>query len=881
MKFNLDEELKKWRKSLYKNEALEDGYVEELESHLRDEIEQAIETGVNAEKAFHNAVTNLGHTDEIGAEFHKTQTRRLSGRPPWNPSRMAPSLMWSYIRLTLRKIRRQKGYSLINIAGLALGMACCILILTWVQDEYSYDRFHQNSSRIFRVNSEIQAGGEVSYTAGSPAPVGKALVEEYPEILNSVRVQAGWERWYFHYEDVDFIKNKLAAVDASFFEIFSFPFLKGDPETALREPHSMVLTESLAKKCFGDEDPMGKIIQKDDDVDMIVTGVIADIPRNSHIQFDYAFPAENMRQWRESKLDSWNYLQFATYIQVKENVNLAELNKKITDIAQRYSKGSRVKVTLQPLTDIHLNSSHMNFWMTPYPNPGNLTFVVIFTLVAICVLLIACINFMNLATARYGTRAKEVGMRKVVGARRKDLIKQFMGESCVLAVLSLIIAILLVLLFLPAFNQLAGKEMSLDLTGSIFLWIGLLGIALFTGLISGSYPALFLSSFSPTHVFRIVTYLGAHRGGRLRKLLVVVQFVFTIALIICTTVIYSQLQFIQTKDLGYDTRNLISFAAYGKFRGEFETVRSELLQNPRILNACSAFPPSGGVGQPTIQVDWEGKDPSQEVRFYSDYGDYDFLDTFGLQMVAGRFYSRDFPTDTDNFVVNETAVKTMGYENPIGESLTFKGKKGSIIGVVKDYHGRSLHEPIRSLVIESGGGFFVCVKYQPGTVAETIAFLEKKWNQYVPGEPFQYGFVDESIENFYTNERRISKIFRNFTILAVFIACLGLFGLASFMAERRTKEIGIRKVMGARIWGIILMLSKEFVKWVLMANLIAWPIAYLLSKRWLQGFAYRINLGLDIFVFSAVLALFIAVLTVSYQAIRAATADPVQSLRYE
>lgn len=881
MTFELEEAIRKWRGTLYKNEAFEDGYVEELESHLRDEIEAAQASGTDVKSAFYRAVENLGIAEEIGAEFHKTQTRRLSGRSPWDPPRMVPALMWSYIRLTLRKIRHQKGYSLINIVGLALGMACCILILSWVQDEYSYDRFHKNAHRIFRVNSEIHAGGEVSYTAGSPAPIGKALVQEYPEVLRAVRVQAGWERWNFNYGDIDFTKHKLAAVDACFFEIFQFPFLKGDPKTALQDPHSIVLTESLAKLCFGDEDPMGKVIRKDDDVDMLVTGVIADIPRNSHLQFDYAFPAENMRQWRESKLDSWDYLQFATYIEIAENVDTAELNQKIRDIAQRHSTGSRVVVTLQPLTDIHLNSSHMNFWMTPYPNPGNKTFVMVFTLVAVCVLLTACINFMNLATARYATRAKEVGMRKVVGARRTDLIKQFMGESCVLAFISLGIAILLVMLLLPAFNQLSGKEMSFDLKGNLFLWLGLLAIALFTGLVSGSYPSLFLSSFSPTQVFRIVSYLGAYRDGRLRKVLVVVQFIFTIALIICTTVIYSQLHFIHNKDLGYDSKNIITFAAYGNFRRDFASVRTELLQDPHIINACSAFPPSSGIGRPTIQVDWEGKDPAREVRFYSDYGDYDFLDTFSLQMAAGRFYSRDYPTDADNFVVNETAVKLMGYTDPIGKRFTFKEKKGRIIGVVKDYHGGSLHEPIRPMVIEHGQGFFVCVKYQAGAAAETVAFLEKKWGKFVPGEPFQYRFVDESIQNFYQTERRVGRIIRSFTILAVFIACLGLFGLASFMAERRTKEIGIRKVMGARVGGIIVMLSKEFIKWVLMANLIAWPVGYFLTRRWLQGFAYRIALGWEIFLFSALLALFIAVLTVSYQAVRAATANPVQSLRYE
>ncbi len=879
MSFDLRLAVEEWKKSLFKHASLEDGAIEELTSHLQDSIDRLKDEGWDERTAFRLAVESLGFTGETNAEFDKARAHKSFGLTAWIPTVLYPGLLLSYTRLTLRKIRRHKGFSFINIAGLAIGIACCILILVWVQDELSYDRFHEHAGRTFRIITENHAGDEVTVSAGSPAPLGRNLVETFPDIQESVRVQSGWNNWFLHYGEKTFTEEKLAAVDPAFFEIFSFPFLKGDPKTALIDPHSIVLTERLATKCFADEDPMGKVMQMDN-FDLKVTGVVMDIPHNSHFQFDYAFPAENMREWRSSQLDSWDYMQFATYVLLREGADAKALNGRINATVKKFWPESELELYLQPLKGIHLNSSHMNSWMTSYPNPGNIIYVYLFSLIAACVLVVACINFMNLATARYGTRAKEIGLRKVVGAKRKDLIKQFMGESCFLSLVALLFAVLLVVLLLPAFNSLSGKSISMDYGGKLGIWIGILTITLLTGLISGSYPALFLSSFRPTQAFKAGTQLGFRRGGTLRRILVVTQFVFTIVLIICTTVIYRQLHYIQDKDLGYDTENIFLLAGYGDFDRNFEAAKAELLQNPLVQQVCRAFPPGAGFGG-TTQVDWEGKDPSQEIRFYSDYGDYDFADTFGIQMAAGRFYSREFSTDPDNFVVNETAVRMMGLMDAVGKKLSYKGKDGVIIGVVKDYIGGSLHEPIRPKVIELSGGFFVCIKFRSGSIAEIVGFAEEKWAKFVPGEPYRYRLVDEQIANYYLADRRIAGIVRNFTVLAGLIACLGLFGLASFLAERRTKEIGIRKVLGAEASSIVFLLSQEFTKWVLLSNLLAWPAAFLIARKWLAGFAYRTRLGWEIFVFSALLALLIALFSVGSQALRAAVADPVQSLRYE
>ncbi len=877
--FNLEKEIRKWLKALRRSKNLEDSDIAELESHLRDEIDHQIEKGLDEEEAFRAALKKSAPAGILKEEYDKAKLYERS-RPYWHPSHIMPSLIWSYVKIALRKIKRHKGFSLINIAGLAIGMAACILILIWVQDELSYDRFHKKADQIFRINTVDTSGGQTFIQAGSPAPLGQALLEEVPEVENFVRVQAGWGNWHLHHGEDRFLEEYLAAVGPTFFEIFRFPFIKGDPKTALKDRYSIVLTDDLAQKIFGDEDALGKIIQLNN-TDMTVTGIIENLPRNSHLHFTFAFPAVNMTRWRESKLDEWTYTQFATYVVLRKGADTVEVNKKMMDIVKQHLPDVQGRVYLQPLKDLHLRSTHINTWMLAYPNKGNITYVYLFSLTAFCILLLACINFMNLSTARYAARAKEVGMRKVVGARRSDLIKQFLGESTLLTFLALLIAVFLVELSLPTFTRLAGKEMSLIQSGNWLILIGLFIIALVTSLISGSYPAVFLSAFQPVKVIKNIELLGARRGGALRKVLVVLQFTFTIGLIICTAVIYLQLHFMQNKDLGYDTDNIISFAGYNDYETNYEAAKSELLQNPNVLAVCRGFPPPSGEWG-TTEVDWEGKNPSMDVKIARGPCSHDYLKLFNLKIAEGRFFSKDLADDNRNWVLNETAIKTMKLENPIGKWFSLSGQKGTIIGILKDFHGASLHNPIAPVAMQPSRGFFVFVKIKPENTAEVLSFLKTKWDKFVGSHiPFRYGFIDENIENWYKTEQRIGKIFRYFTVLTVFIACLGLFGLASFMAERRTKEIGIRKVLGAGVSGIMLLLTKEFAKWVVVANVVAWPAAYFVSKQWLQGFAYRIDLGWEIFVCSALIALAIAVGTVSYQAIKAATANPVKSLRYE
>ena len=878
--FDLEKAIKQWRKTLKKNEAFEDGYIAEIESHLRDEIQKHIKNGVYEEEAFRKGLEMIGPIENIGAEYYKSDTRSISGRPPWNPPRWMPMLVYNYFKIALRRIRRHKGHSFINIAGLAVGMAACILILIWVQDELSYDKFHKNADQIYRINTEDLSGGKSFLLAGSPAPLGQAMLDELPEVLNVTRVQAGWPRWDLRLGENRFLEEYLAAVDPSFFEIFRFPFISGDPKTALNDRYSIVLTESLAKKVFGSEDPLGKVMQLNR-TDMTVTGIIADIPRNSHLHFTFAFPAINMTRWRESKLDEWTYTQFATYVMLRKDTRKEDINKKMMDIVGRHLPGLKGSVYLQPLKDIHLRSTGINTWMLAYPNKGNISYVYIFSLTAICILILACINFMNLSTARYATRAREVGMRKVVGARSVDLIRQFLGESALLTLLSLFATVFLVELMLPAFSQLAGKELVFLRSGNYQILTGLFLIVLATSFISGFYPAVFLSAFQPVKVIKNIGQLGTNRGGALRKILVVLQFTFTIGLIICTAVIYLQLRFMQTKDLGYDTEYIISFAGYNGFETNYEGAKSELLQNPAIQAVSRGFPPPAGEWG-TTEVDWEGRDPSLEVKIARGPCNYDYLEVFNLEIAEGRFFSQKFSDDNRNWVLNETAIEAMAMEDPIGKWFSFMGEKGTIIGVLKDFHGSSLHNPIAPVAMQPGRGFHMFVKHRPGDVAEILSFLKTKWDKFVGSHiPFRYEFIDENIKNWYQTEHRVGKIFRYFTFLTIFIACLGLFGLASFTAEQRTKEIGIRKILGARVSNLVVLLVKEFAKWILIANLIAWPAAYFVSRKWLDRFAYRMDLGLEVFIISAVVALFIASITVSYQAIRAATVDPVASLRYE
>ncbi|MGB6867483.1 MAG: ABC transporter permease [Candidatus Aminicenantaceae bacterium] len=782
----------------------------------------------------------------------------------------------NYIKIALRNLSRHKGYSFINIAGLAIGMTCCILILLWVQDELSFDRFHKNADSIYRVIQDINFSDHSTTWAITQGPLGPSLKEDFPEIENFTRVTGQRFRLTHGEHSYDEV---LGMADGSIFEMFTFPLIEGDPQTALSDPHSIVLTEEMAKKYFGDEHPIGKVLKADNQYDFLVTGILEEFPLNSHFRYDFLIPFIFGREL-EYTVDNWRNSQFSTYVQVQEGIPYQEVVQKISGyLYEKPTIEKDAKLNLQPLTRIHLYSNYEFD-----SSHGDITYVTIFSLIAFFILLIACINFMNLTTARSANRAREVGLRKVAGAYRRDLVRQFFGESILLAFIALIFAVGIAYLLLSVFNELAAKELSFGISGNIQALLVLLGIAILTGIIAGSYPALFLSAFQPANVLK-GTFFSGSKGSAFRKVLVVLQFSLAILLIVCTTIVYNQMNFMRNRKLGYDKEYLVYAVLRGDMRQQFDVVREELLKNPNILAVTSSGTlPTYGYNFSNSLWRWEGQDPDEEILMRASFIDYNYFETFGMEIIEGRSYSKEFSTDpTEALIVNEEAVKVMGMDSPVGKRLGIGDNQAKIIGVVKNYHFRSMKQEIEPLILilNPSNCWALFARLSSEDVSKTIGHMENVWGKFAPGYPFNYRFMDEAIDNLYRAEQQIGTLFRYFSILAILISCLGLFGLASFMAEQRTKEIGIRKVLGATVTNVLLLLSKEFVKWVLIANIIAWPVAYYAMNKWLQGYAYRINIALWSFVLAAVLALAIALFTVSYQAVRAATANPADALKYE
>ena len=782
----------------------------------------------------------------------------------------------NYIKIALRNLTRHKGYSLINITGLAIGMACCILILLWVQDELSFDRFHKNADNICRVIQDINFSDHSTTWAITQGPLGPSLKEDFPEIENFTRITG--QRFRLTYQENSF-DEILGMADGSIFEMFTFPLIEGDPETALSDPNSIVLTEEMAKKYFGDEHPIGKVLKADDRYDFLVTGILEDFPLNSHFRYDFLIPFIFGRELKYT-VDNWRNSQFSTYVEIQKGIPYKEVVQKISGyLYEKPTIEKDAKLNLQPLARIYLYSNY------EFDRPhGDITYVTIFSLIALFILLIACINFMNLTTARSANRAREVGLRKVAGAYRRDLVRQFFGESILLAFIAFIFAVGIVYLLLSAFNELAAKELSFGISGNIPTLLALVGIAILTGIIAGSYPALFLSAFQPADVLK-GTFFSGSRGSTFRKVLVVLQFSLTILLIVCTTIVYNQMNFMRNRKLGYNKEYLVYAVLRRDMRQQFDVVKEELLKNPNILAVTSSGTiPTSGYNFSNSLWRWEGQNPDEEILIRASFIDYNYFETFGMEIIEGRSYSKQYSTDpTEALIVNEEAVIVMGMESPIGKQLGIGDNQAKIIGVVKNYHFRSMKQKIEPLILilNPHNCWALFARLNSEDVSKTIGHMENVWGQFVPGYPFTYRFMDEAIDNLYRSEQQIGTLFRYFSILAIFISCLGLFGLASFMAEQRTKEIGIRKVLGATVSNILLLLSKEFAKWVLIANVIAWPFAYYAMNKWLQGYAYRINIAVWSFILAAVLALAIALFTVSYQAVRAATANPADALRYE
>jgi ABC-type antimicrobial peptide transport system permease subunit len=785
------------------------------------------------------------------------------------------TMLRNYIKVAFRHIRRRKVFSFINILGLTIGMACFILIGLWVKDELSFDRFHQKRDRIYRVLNRMRdgnAGFNITYA------IGPALKAQYPEVEEASRV-CTWFGSHVKYQDKIYAERNIYLADPGFFKIFSFPFLKGNPESALSDRYSIVLTEQMAQKYFGDEDPVGKVLHLVMlQGDFTVTGVIENIPENSHLRFDFIGRIEFLGEDRLARWEEWSG---PNYVLLRPDVTPENFEAKIAGIyKENVSPDTTYVPELQPLSRIHLYE---------LGRPGQIKKVTMFSVIALFILLMACINFMNLATAQSSKRAKEVGMRKVIGALRRQIIRQFLGEAILIAFFALFLALIAVEAVLPYFNQFTGKSLVL-LSGTSFpLVLTLLLVTLGTGILAGSYPSLFLSSFRPVQTLKS-QYFFKNKGGGIRKALIVVQFVISVGLIVCTLLVASQLRYIQKRDLGLEKDHIVATYVYPPFIPRFESFKNILLAEPGIEDVTSAAQPPFRVAE-NIQIDWEGNPTDNMISVDYTCVDYDFFRTFNMQILYGRTFSKAYPTDEKTAcVISEMAAQRMGIENPIGMTIYMNHpawpesfRSARVIGVVRDFHSRSLHTAIRPFVFRMYRPWhqYAFIKIDGSQIQAALASIENAYKTFSPGIPFDYLFLDDIFNQQYTSERQLGDLFNGFSLLSVVIACLGLFGLASYTTEQKTKEIGIRKVLGASIPGIMAMTTREFLKWILMANLIAWPIAYFVMSKWLQDFAYKVSIGPSVFVLSAGLALMVAVLTVSYHSLKAALANPVDSLRYE
>ncbi len=784
----------------------------------------------------------------------------------------------NYFLVTVRNLKKNRTYSLINIIGLAVGMTAFILIAAYVQYELSFDKHFENADRIYRVVREGRAF--------TPSPLGAALNEDIPEVEVAARFMRR-DDTLVSLEQNNFLEAEFFWADPEVFEIFSIPFISGDPKTALNDPSSVVLSKRTAVKYFGRTDPMGKTLTVSENFEFTVSGVFSDMPDNSHFIMDVVVPYETFFQTTNNDITSWSSNFSYTYFLLREGASPQVLENKITSLitdplfeAEGFKKPYPKMYFVQPITEVHLLSHRMQEIRVN----NDMKFIILFSSIAVLILLIACINYMNLSTARSLRRGREVGMRKVVGAQKGQLITQFLGESVAVAVVAMSFSIMMVLMALPFFNNLVERQLSLNPFQNPQIFLGLVFITLFVGLIAGSYPAMRMSGFKPITVLS-GTFTRSHKGSTLRNALVLVQFSITIILIICTIAVRDQLKFIKTLDMGYEKEQILTFPARGSsVRQNIQSIKAELLQSSYITAVTTSGSLPNNIDTFTSR-NWTGRNPDVPIAIYYNTADYDFIDLFGLEIVQGRNFSRDFTSDeTGAFLVNETAVKVAEWKSPIGRKLThWTGATGNIVGVLKDFHLQSLHSPIEPLYVflDFQSFFNISIKIKSANIPQTIGYVEGVMKKFAPSYPFSYSFFDEVFERAYFTEQRMGRIFGSFAILAIFIACLGLFGLTTFAAVQRTKELGIRKVLGASGSKIFLLLSKEFLRWVLLANLFAWPIAYFVMNKWLQNFAYRIHIGIVSFLISGGTALLIAYLTVSYQSIKSARANPVDSLRYE
>ena len=877
-----------------------DGLEEEMVDHICTAVEMRMDKGVRFIDAYHEVLKAFGNT----AGLRETQKQTLIVE-----NQKSKNMFRNYIIIAMRNLIKQRFYTLINVTGLATGIAACLVILLFVNNELSFDQHHEKVSRIYRVNGEIKFGGNHYKLAVSPAPLAEAMVQDYPEVESAVRFRSRGSYLVKKSETSDNIKeNNVIWTDSTFFKIFSVPVLEGNATSALKDPNTIAISQTIANKFFPEGGALNQTLILDNRWPMKVTAVYQDMPETGHFIFDILISMSGLDEAKGSNFLSNN---FNTYLLLKEGADAKSLEAKFPGLVMKYigpqaaqilggeftmekfqASGNKLEYTLMPLQNIHLHSDLTG----EFRANGDITYVYLFAAIALFILVIACINFMNLSTARSANRAKEVGVRKVMGSLRSHLVRQFLMESVLLSLFSFILALGIAYLFIPVFNDLSLKHLSLPVTEPSFYIIVLLA-TLLVGLLAGLYPSFFLSAFKPVNVLKGHVALGM-KSGLIRSSLVVFQFVISIFLVIGTITVQRQLDYIQNKKIGFEKDQVIIIQDAYALQEKIQAFKDEILKNSFIQSGTiTGFLPVQSWRSDNTH--WpEGSQPTQEnmVGIQTWQVDHDYIKTMGMHIKLGRFYSPEFPSDSSAVVLNESAIRQFGFtEDPLGKKIaTFTGNNpdGSpdqnsiraytIIGVVEDFHFESLKQNISplGLYLEKSNGN-VAFRFEAKNTQDVIQSIEKTWKAMAPGQPFQYSFLDEDFSRMYDNEQRLGKTFAVFAGLAIIIACLGLFALTAFTAEQRTKEIGIRKVLGASVGSIVFLLSKEFGKLIIIAFILASPLAWLAVDWWLKNYTYKVEIGILVYCLAGGIAFLIAWLTMGYQSIKAATSNPVQSLRSE
>jgi len=899
--FDLDEAIRGWRKSLDKIESLEDGYGEELESHLRDKIDHLTGLGTPEEKAFEEAVRMLGDAASIGADYFRADTRRRSGKPPWAESRWAPALLTHYVKIGFRKIKRQKLYSLINIAGLAAGLACCAVIILYVANELAYDNFHPAAGRLYRVAAHVKNDVGEFRAAGTSGPLAPTLKAKFPQVEMAGRIVPPPENAshvLVVLGDKRFFEKRIWFADPEILRMFRIPFVQGRPETALADPYSAVITEGLARKYFGTEPAWGKTIRVEIDYDtgsveardFTVTAIVKDAPLNTHFKYDALLSMATLRSNVPTFEENWSEFHSKyTYLRLAPGVGREDFEKRIQGIVPKTSPrdDSSRELFLQPVAGIHMNSRLMG----EIDPPGNWNYVYIYSLIAFLILLVGVMNFVNLSAALASTRTREVGLRKVVGARRRQLVRQFLGESFLITLMAFLIALVLARLLLVPFNRMAGTEISLAGLGRPAVLLSLFGLLALVGLGSGFYPAVILTAFQPAAVFKGRS-ASALKGAMLQKAFVIGQFAVSVFLVICTLTVFRQLGFMRGSALGFEAEQKLVLrvkSGLEHLRHDHETIRTDFLRNPAVTGAVVSSTVPGDDFSSGYYLATKAGDFRNAPRLKVIAVDYDFIPEFGIKMAAGRPFDRNLGSDERGaFVVNMAGAKALGFASPeeaLGKSYQahYNRMTKQIVGVTDDFHYRGMKELVEPLILDLESSLMsaITLSVRAERMSDLMRFVREVWEAHFPGVPFEYSFLDENFDREYRYEKQMGKMLGTITMLGIGVACLGLFGLASFVVMRRQKEIGVRKVLGASTADIVGLLTRTYIPLILVSVAMASPLAWYAMNKWLEDFAYRISVGWVVFAAAAAGALLIALVTVGIHAVRAAGVNPAVSLHTE